>query len=234
GAGFSAWSRRDYLAFVRACERHGREALPEIARELESKSLPEVREYAAVFWARVQELGDAERILKNVERGEARLRRQRDIMAALAAKLERYANPWQDLRIAYGPAKGKAYTEEEDRFLLCMTHQLGYGAWDELKAEIRDNVWFRFDWFLKSRQAQELARRCDTLIRLIEKENEEEDERDQALRKKGAKGRRLDDADGTPGPEGPPKKRRASPAVGEDGGRREAEPSKGRAASRDL
>lgn len=31
----------------------------------------------------------------------------------------------QELKLAYGANKGKAYTEEEDRFLLCMVHQLG-------------------------------------------------------------------------------------------------------------
>ena len=46
--------------------------------------------------------------------------------------------------------------EEEDRFLLCMTHQLGYGQWDELKAEIRKSWRFRFDWFFKSRTPQVL------------------------------------------------------------------------------
>lgn len=41
---------------------------------------------------------------------------------------------------------------------------------------IRDleQAWqFRFDWFFKSRNAAELQRRGDTLIRLVEKENEE-------------------------------------------------------------
>ena len=32
-----------------------------------------------------------------------------------------------------------------------MIHKLGYGAWEELKASIRANWRFRFDWFVKSR-----------------------------------------------------------------------------------
>ncbi len=60
----------------------------------------------------------------------------------------------QELKLAYGANKGKAYTEEEDRFLVCMVHQLGYGAWDELKAQIRQSWRFRFDWFFKSRTPQ--------------------------------------------------------------------------------
>lgn len=65
-----------------------------------------------------------------------------------------------------------------------MTHKLGYGNWDELKAEIRKSWRFRFDWFFKSRTPQELARRCDTLIRLIERENEELEQHEKEERKK--------------------------------------------------
>ena len=37
-------------------------------------------------------------------------------------------------------------------------HKLGYGAWDELKAEIRKSWRFRFDWFFKSRTPQVMDR----------------------------------------------------------------------------
>ena len=75
-----------------------------------------------------------------------------------------------------GSNKGKAYTEEEDRFILCSVDKLGYGRWDELKADARASHRFRFDWYFKSRTPQELARRCDTLIRLVENEKKEEEE----------------------------------------------------------
>lgn len=57
-----------------------------------------------------------------------------------------------------------------------MVHKLGYGNWDELKTSFRTSPLFRFDWFVKSRTTQELARRCDTLIQLVERENQEFDE----------------------------------------------------------
>lgn len=63
-------------------------------------------------------------------------------------------------------------------FQLCMISELGYGNWDELKYALRESPLFRFDWYAKSRTPQELSKRCDTLIRLIEKENQEEDEQD--------------------------------------------------------
>ena len=39
-----------------------------------------------------------------------RLGGAQDIISAIAAKLERYRNPWQELRLQYGANKGKAYT----------------------------------------------------------------------------------------------------------------------------
>ena len=35
---------------------------------------------------------------------------QADIMGAIATKMDRYRNPWQELRLQYGANKGKAYT----------------------------------------------------------------------------------------------------------------------------
>ena len=55
----------------------------------------QVRKYAAVFWQRYKELPDHDRHVKNIEKGEARIKRQSDIMHAIASKLDRYRNPWQ-------------------------------------------------------------------------------------------------------------------------------------------
>ena len=204
--GFSNWSRRDFNAFVRACERHGRENLDAICKEIEGKTEEEIRSYAAVFKERGHKLNDADRIFKTIEKGEQRIQWQASIMKAIATKLEKCKNPWQDLKIQYGPSKGKAYNEEEDRFLICMVHKLGYGAWDELKAEIRNSWRFRFDWFIKSRTPQELARRCDTLVRLIEKENEEDEDRAAAPGKKKGPRKKVAGTESA-------KKRRASGAA---------------------
>lgn len=99
----------------------------------------------------------------------------------------RYRAPFHQLRIAYGTNKGKNYMEEEDRFLVCMLHKLGFdreNVYEELRAAVRCSPQFRFDWFLKSRTAMELQRRCNTLITLIERENQELEENERAERKK--------------------------------------------------
>ncbi|TXG71780.1 hypothetical protein EZV62_000359 [Acer yangbiense] len=181
--GFSTWSRRDFNTFIRACEKYGRNDIKSIALEMEGKTEEEVERYAKAFKERYKELNDYDRIIKNIERGEARISRKDEIMKAIGKKLDRYKNPWMELKIQYGQNKGKLYNEECDRFMMCMVHKLGYGNWDELKAAFRTSPLFRFDWFVKSRTTQELARRCDTLIRLVEKENQEFDERERQARK---------------------------------------------------
>ncbi|ESW26229.1 hypothetical protein PHAVU_003G101700 [Phaseolus vulgaris] len=181
--GFSSWSRKDFNAFIRACEKYGRNDIKSIASEMEGKTQEEVERYAKVFKERYKELNDYDRIIKNIERGEARISRKDEIMKAIGKKLDRYKNPWLELKIQYGQNKGKLYNEECDRFMICMIHKLGYGNWDELKAAFRMSPLFRFDWFVKSRTTQELTRRCDTLIRLVEKENQEYDERERQARK---------------------------------------------------
>jgi SWI/SNF-related matrix-associated actin-dependent regulator of chromatin subfamily A member 5 len=199
--GFGAWQKRDFLAFTKAMEKYGRDDFEAIARDMaEMKSEEEVRTYAAHFWAHVGELADGERITRNIEKGEQKIQRQKDIIRAISKKLELYKNPARELKIAYGTNKGKAYTEEEDRFLLCAIPKVGYGAWDELKAEIRKHWLFRFDWFFKSRTPAELGRRVETLVRLVEKEAEEAEAEE--AKKAGR----------------PPPPKKASAAGGDEGG----------------
>lgn len=174
--GFGTWSRGDFRAYTLACEQYGRSDMTAIVNdvvEATGKTKTEVREYHKAFWSRYKELTDWEKIIDRIGKGEQKLARREAITKALNDKVARTPNPWQTLTIAYGSNKGKAFTEEEDRFLVCMMQELGYGAWEQLKQEIRKTWLFRFDWFIKSRTPAELQRRCDTLVRLIEKENDE-------------------------------------------------------------
>ncbi|KAH0895930.1 hypothetical protein HID58_045498 [Brassica napus] len=183
--GFSTWSKRDFNTFIRSCEKYGRNDIKSIASEMEGKTEEEVERYAQVFKERYKELSDYDRIIKNIEKGEGRISRkdENEIMKAIGKKLDRYRNPWLELKIQYGQNKGKLYNEECDRFMVCMVHKLGYGNWEELKTAFKTSPSFSFDWYVKSRSGQELARRCETLIRLIEKENQEYDERERRARK---------------------------------------------------
>ncbi|KAH9516131.1 SWI/SNF- matrix-associated actin-dependent regulator of chromatin sub A member 5 [Dermatophagoides farinae] len=184
--GFINWSRRDFNQFIKMCEKYGREDIDSISKEIEGKTPEEVIDYAKIFWERYQELADSEKIIAQIEKGEQRIKRRQDIKRAIEMKMQRYSAPFHQLRINYGANKGKNYIEEEDRYLICMLHKLGVDreqVYEDLKLAIREAPQFRFDWFLKSRTTSELQRRCNTLITLIERENQELEERELATKK---------------------------------------------------
>ncbi|CAF1054462.1 unnamed protein product [Adineta ricciae] len=186
--GFCNWTKRDFNQFIKANEKYGRDDLEAICRDVEGKTPDEVMSYARVFWDRCHELTDVERIMAQIERGETKIHRRISIKKALDAKMARYKAPFHQLRIQYNTNKGKNYTEEEDRFLLCMLHKLGFdkeNVYEELRYAIRQSPQFRFDWFLKSRTSIELQRRLNTLITFVERENQELEERERAEKKKG-------------------------------------------------
>ncbi|XP_051517055.1 SWI/SNF-related matrix-associated actin-dependent regulator of chromatin subfamily A member 5-like isoform X2 [Myxocyprinus asiaticus] len=167
--GFTNWNKRDFNQFIKANEKYGRDDTDSIAREVEGKTPEEVMEYSAVFWERCNELQDIEKIVAQIERGEARIQRRISIKKALDVK-------------------------EEDRFLICMLHKMGFDkeyVYEELRQCVRNAPQFRFDWFIKSRTAMELQRRCNTLISLIEKENMEIEEKERAEKKRTPKGQSV-------------------------------------------
>ena len=47
-------------------------------------------------------------------------------------------------------------------------------VYERIRIDILRHPEFRFDWFIKSRTAPELARRCQTLLYMLQKEDEDE------------------------------------------------------------
>lgn len=108
---------------------------------------------------------------------------------------EMLQHAWPAMKIKYGNnSRGKGYQEQEDAFLVCMMYRHGYGAAERIRMEIRRAWQFRFDWYFvsslvsvspslfltqnfciaqKSRSAEDIQKRCDFLVRVIEKENED-------------------------------------------------------------
>ncbi|KCV72616.1 hypothetical protein H696_00200 [Fonticula alba] len=212
--GFPDWSQRDFRAFVRACERHGREAVAAIAEELAAsphdKSPEEVRAYATAFWSAAaarRSLSQAEwdRVLGQIGRGETRRGGARLAQMHLERKVAAYADPLRQLRVAYGAvgsaggesclvgvnapsagaaARGRLFSEEEDRFLVVALARIGYpgsapgssaddapAVYERLQRVIRAWPAFRFNWFIRTRSVAELTRRCQTLVACIEREH---------------------------------------------------------------
>lgn len=158
---------------MKASEKYGREAVGAIAQEVEGKTLEQVKVYHKVFWQKHQELQDWDKVISAVEKGESRLRRNQEIQQKLEEKVAQYRHPMHQLRLSYGANKVRQWTEEEDRFLVVALTRIGYASedvYDRIRHEVRQSDEFRFDWFFKSRSSQEIARRCHTLVLLVEKE----------------------------------------------------------------
>jgi hypothetical protein len=52
-------------------------------------------EYSSVFWERCNELQDIERLMAQIERGEAKIQRRVSIKKALDAKVDVFDSNWQ-------------------------------------------------------------------------------------------------------------------------------------------
>jgi SWI/SNF-related matrix-associated actin-dependent regulator of chromatin subfamily A member 5 len=112
--GFNSWNKRDFQQFIKANEKHGRDELDLISREVEGKTPKEVNkyefefdqiqdninqnkyfqviEYSKVFWERYNELQDIDRILAQIEKGESKIQRRISIKKALDSKMTRYTS----------------------------------------------------------------------------------------------------------------------------------------------
>ena len=119
---------------------------------------------------------EAPRIAARIAEGEARRNKRSNLESLLAKKIASVRYPMQELELNYPTTKGKVYSEEEDRYLLCRLHHYGMrldDVYERIKRDISEFPVFRFDWFFKSRSPQELQRRCNTLLGMIEKEVEQ-------------------------------------------------------------
>lgn len=213
--GFPDWSRKDFKTFCAAVERRGRYDFANISQDVMSetgKDLAEVQRYFVSFWTNYRRVAEWEKVLERIERGEKKILRMRQIRDAIQEKVERhledtfgdyYSDPsranvavpsaaellhysWPRMKLNYGATvRGKGYQEEEDAFLICMMYRHGYGAAERIRMEIRRAWQFRFDWYFKSRSALEIQKRCDLVVKIVERENEE-------LRKKEEEKERID------------------------------------------
>eukprot|EP00606_Chrysophyceae_sp_TOSAG23-5_P000848 GSChrysophyteH2.ASY1.ANO1.520.1 assembled CDS len=172
---FGDWTRVQFNAFIRGCAKYGRNEFDKISKEV-VRPVDDIMNYAKVFWDKgLKVFGQAEwdRTLKQIEKGEARLQEVERVTSATARFIENYENSWQKLPILKGVATTtgqRSFNSEEDRFLLCLTHLYGHGAWDLIRTAVRRSEHFRFNFFLQSCSEDSLARRCESLMRAAQKE----------------------------------------------------------------
>jgi SWI/SNF-related matrix-associated actin-dependent regulator of chromatin subfamily A member 5 len=167
-----------------------------LATDIQEKTAKEVKKYYLVFKKKWKQLAgmspmpthvpgrrantfppcsEHPRIEQRIVEGEAKRNKRSNLESLLLKKIASVKYPMQELELNYPTTKGKVYSEEEDRYLLCRLNYYGMTADDVyecIKKDITEFPVFRFDWFFKSRSPPELQRRCNTLLGMIEKEAE--------------------------------------------------------------
>ncbi|EKM84445.1 hypothetical protein AGABI1DRAFT_97308 [Agaricus bisporus var. burnettii JB137-S8] len=195
--GFSDWSRRDFQQFIRALESHGWDQPMDIyAAEIQDKTPEDMAVYYKVFIKKWKTLPEYERIAQRVSEGAAKRNKRDTLEYLLGKKINSVQYPMQELELNYPTTKGKVYSEEEDRYLLCRLFHYGMqteDVYERIKKDITEFPVFRFDWFFKSRTPQELQRRCNTLLTMIEKEAELEAQEEAAKKQPKGKKRGIDE-----------------------------------------
>ena len=185
--GFPKWHRQLFADFVRALAKIGHENLSEVAAMLE-KDEAEVQRYCDAFFAKGPlAFGDTEwaRLENQIQRGNKKREEIQKLEYGTRKVFERFQDPWQELTLSYGVGRpaAKEFTTSEDRCLLCLAHTYGHGNWDAIRTELyRVNAVqpeVQVDYYLLAAGNEAIARRCEFLMRLCEKEVAEEEAKNQ-------------------------------------------------------
>jgi len=173
--GFNDWHRREYQLFVQAIEIYEHNEYEEIAKYVGTKIIEEVEQYSLVFWERIKELQDYDRIQKFLEKRRQKREKVDKTIKFFGKKYTEYRNPVEDMKFDAEIWKNhqKSYTMEEDAFIICKAHEFGYGKWKDIVRAVRTEPKFAMDHAFKLKDDKDIARRVDVLARLLEKEFEE-------------------------------------------------------------
>ncbi|KAF6749248.1 P-loop containing nucleoside triphosphate hydrolase protein [Ephemerocybe angulata] len=146
-SGFPDWSRRDFQQFVKALEAYGwDEEMDVYANEIGDKTPEEVELYYQTFRERWTELPEYARIDARIKEGEAKRSKRQNLENLLKQKINSVRYPMQELELNYPTTKGKVYSEEEDRYLLCRLHHYGMqvdDVYERIKRDISEFPVFR-------------------------------------------------------------------------------------------
>ena len=163
--GFSDWTKREFNDFIKGCESFGRNEIKQIAEEVETKTITEVKDYASVFWSNIDSLPNGKELVEKIEQGERDIARLSHINSVLESKRKRISEGESVLLEGSTDLK---YTREEDLYLTNYLLSQGYRDWDALRLNFKTLPQFKFNFWMQSRVAEEIEERCDSLILCME------------------------------------------------------------------
>ena len=170
--GFGDWTKSQFFHFVKATTMFGRDDLPNIAAEM-AMPIDVIEAYAQAFW----EYGPTElkseeweRVKTQIEKGEQKIAKKRLQEELLNKFVQTFDDPEKDMVFAN---KGTThFSIEQDRAILCGVVKHGYGAWNAIREEIRNDTSLLFQHSVQGMNIDAIAKRCDYRMRQMDKELE--------------------------------------------------------------
>jgi len=170
--GFGDWTRSSFFHFVKATTMFGRDDFVNIAAEM-GMPVDVIKLYSTSFW----EYGPTElksdeweRVKTQIEKGEQRIAKKRLQEELLGKFVQTFDDPQRDMVFAN---KGTThFALEQDRAILCGVVKHGYGNWNAIREEIRNDTSLLFQHTVQGMNIDAIAKRCDYRMRQMEKELE--------------------------------------------------------------
>lgn len=191
--GFPEWTRKDFRIVLHIIEKQIYDSIKgeienkssynikisfpanylEMAKSISvetGKSQTEVTRYLVMFSERCQYIPEWLKIIEKLEKISQSLVKEAEIRQLLQRTTEQYPNPMTALKLEYGVSQGKLYSMDADIYLVMSMARHGYGNWTRIRQDIQTHSLFQLDWYLRSRTANELQRRCEVLIEVLERQ----------------------------------------------------------------
>jgi len=170
--GFGDWTRSQFFHFVKACTAFGRQAFEDIAVEM-GMNIDVIKAYSESFW----EYGPTElksdeweRVKAQIEKGEQKLAKKKMQEDLLLKFVKTFDNPETDMTFAN---KGTThFSLEQDRAILCGVVKHGYGNWNAIREDMRNDTNLLFQHTVQGMNIDAISKRCDYRMRQMEKELE--------------------------------------------------------------
>ena len=138
--GFGDWTKSQFFHFVKATTMFGRDDLVNIAVEM-GMPVDVIEAYSDAFW----EYGPTElksdeweRVKAQIEKGELKIKKKRLQEDLLNKFVQTFDNAETDMQFAN---KGTThFSLEQDRAILCGVVKHGYGNWDAIREDMRNDT----------------------------------------------------------------------------------------------
>jgi SWI/SNF-related matrix-associated actin-dependent regulator of chromatin subfamily A member 5 len=169
--GFNNWTKSEVDELIQCMKDYGVTAYEQMKGKIESKSLEEIQRYAQALWQSILTIPNGPSTQKAIERKQKERDNMKRIEVLIGRKIMAYENPRKEMTFKYVKyERENQYSRAEDSALMYFTHKNKYGNWSGIRFDILHDIPLRFNYFLKTRNNEELKKRIDYLVKNVERE----------------------------------------------------------------